>query len=611
MQFLGGLGLLPCGAFKTRCMTGKKKERMTEIDRRYYEKESNIFIYILSSSITATYILGYRELGKRAGYRPFRQIASHYGAARLYRLMKFLCDPFSEQCGRLWRSPSPAFTWSHYRLRDHGDHPVLWIPSSSLPEQFNRGIELLVEAELTLGATLEVISETEVLLTIHEGKYHQVKRMLPLWVTKHRVTSCTHWSDYLRPTLNGDTLLTRECSSPDRLSCLAAGSEQESVTRELPGGNALVSLLSRRVSPPLTLAFDFCDARQRSYGKTTSNRSFVRFLLDHFGHQRQSSRKVYQCLKDFSNMYVVYFSGDFGYFGNLVWLEFYLMGVGAVCGTRYRDGCSGQSRPGQSLITAGTSVNAGANYLTAYTAGLAYGQLLHGPSVMLCGISLWYAAIDERDDQWYRSLNLFVRKVSGPCHQRDHIYQFRIVKKCVVTLTQSRVVAKWVCIRRLPAKCPFSYAFDTVRLDHRTLHCRNFCRHETAPHYTTSTSYSGSLEQVQHELFLIKALQTDQNRTAVYNRPDDFSRHFRLRYVGFRQKARKCVHRYLWCQPRRFGYLFGLNIVAMMIAVDIKLMGTLVDDHKVAWLLKATVQKDYGKELLYIALWQEVVVEHA
>ncbi|PAS34179.1 16S rRNA pseudouridine(516) synthase, partial [Vibrio cholerae] len=33
------------------------------------------------------------------------------------------------------------------------------------------------ERELTLPAQLEVISETEVLLTIHEGKYHQVKRM--------------------------------------------------------------------------------------------------------------------------------------------------------------------------------------------------------------------------------------------------------------------------------------------------------------------------------------------------------------------------------------------------------------------------------------------------
>ncbi|EJL6341592.1 16S rRNA pseudouridine(516) synthase RsuA [Vibrio cholerae] len=44
-------------------------------------------------------------------------------------------------------------------------------------EQFNRGIELRGEREMTLPAQLEVISETEVLLTIHEGKYHQVKRM--------------------------------------------------------------------------------------------------------------------------------------------------------------------------------------------------------------------------------------------------------------------------------------------------------------------------------------------------------------------------------------------------------------------------------------------------
>ncbi|MGL5429338.1 MAG: 16S rRNA pseudouridine(516) synthase RsuA [Vibrio sp.] len=45
------------------------------------------------------------------------------------------------------------------------------------PEHFTQGIELRGERELTLPAQLEVVSATEVLLTIHEGKYHQVKRM--------------------------------------------------------------------------------------------------------------------------------------------------------------------------------------------------------------------------------------------------------------------------------------------------------------------------------------------------------------------------------------------------------------------------------------------------
>ncbi len=39
------------------------------------------------------------------------------------------------------------------------------------------GLELRGERELTLPAQMEVIDENEVLLTIHEGKYHQVKRM--------------------------------------------------------------------------------------------------------------------------------------------------------------------------------------------------------------------------------------------------------------------------------------------------------------------------------------------------------------------------------------------------------------------------------------------------
>ncbi|MFT7184743.1 MAG: 16S rRNA pseudouridine516 synthase [Pseudohongiellaceae bacterium] len=43
--------------------------------------------------------------------------------------------------------------------------------------QFKQGIQLKDEAQLTRSAELEVLSAKEVLLTIHEGKYHQVKRM--------------------------------------------------------------------------------------------------------------------------------------------------------------------------------------------------------------------------------------------------------------------------------------------------------------------------------------------------------------------------------------------------------------------------------------------------
>jgi 16S rRNA pseudouridine516 synthase len=42
---------------------------------------------------------------------------------------------------------------------------------------FQQGIQLKSEAQPCLPATLEILNETEVLLTIQEGKYHQVKRM--------------------------------------------------------------------------------------------------------------------------------------------------------------------------------------------------------------------------------------------------------------------------------------------------------------------------------------------------------------------------------------------------------------------------------------------------
>jgi 16S rRNA pseudouridine516 synthase len=48
---------------------------------------------------------------------------------------------------------------------------------AALVARFKQGIQLQGEDRLTLPATLEVVSSKEVLLTITEGKYHQVKRM--------------------------------------------------------------------------------------------------------------------------------------------------------------------------------------------------------------------------------------------------------------------------------------------------------------------------------------------------------------------------------------------------------------------------------------------------
>ena len=47
--------------------------------------------------------------------------------------------------------------------------------SHNLAEFFKRGIEL--DGELTLPAELEIIDDVHALLTLHQGKFHQVKRM--------------------------------------------------------------------------------------------------------------------------------------------------------------------------------------------------------------------------------------------------------------------------------------------------------------------------------------------------------------------------------------------------------------------------------------------------
>lgn len=73
--------------------------------------------------------------------------------------------------------------WSH-RITSPRHHcektyrVTLDVPvSAETAEQFAKGIQLHNEKELTKPATLEVITPTDVRLTISEGRYHQVKRM--------------------------------------------------------------------------------------------------------------------------------------------------------------------------------------------------------------------------------------------------------------------------------------------------------------------------------------------------------------------------------------------------------------------------------------------------
>lgn len=77
--------------------------------------------------------------------------------------------------------------WSHNIISPKKDCPktyrvqlknkIIKDNQNALINKFSQGIQLQGEKDLTKSAILKIISENEVLLTITEGKYHQVKRM--------------------------------------------------------------------------------------------------------------------------------------------------------------------------------------------------------------------------------------------------------------------------------------------------------------------------------------------------------------------------------------------------------------------------------------------------
>ena len=73
--------------------------------------------------------------------------------------------------------------WSHRVMSPNHEHTKRYRVQTSEPidealiSQFAAGIQLKNEKQKTKPATLEIISATEAILTISEGKYHQVKRM--------------------------------------------------------------------------------------------------------------------------------------------------------------------------------------------------------------------------------------------------------------------------------------------------------------------------------------------------------------------------------------------------------------------------------------------------
>tara|TARA_R110002167_G_scaffold94762_6_gene252718 strand:- start:633 stop:1295 length:663 start_codon:yes stop_codon:yes gene_type:complete len=73
--------------------------------------------------------------------------------------------------------------WSHFITSPKHHKPKTyraWLAEpliETAEKQFKAGIQLRGEKDLTQPASLERISDTEALVTLNEGKYHQVKRM--------------------------------------------------------------------------------------------------------------------------------------------------------------------------------------------------------------------------------------------------------------------------------------------------------------------------------------------------------------------------------------------------------------------------------------------------
>lgn len=73
--------------------------------------------------------------------------------------------------------------WSHRLMSPKHHVPKTYLATLAEPlceqtaEQLRQGVQLHGEKQLTQPAEVSIISEQQVRITIHEGKYHQVKRM--------------------------------------------------------------------------------------------------------------------------------------------------------------------------------------------------------------------------------------------------------------------------------------------------------------------------------------------------------------------------------------------------------------------------------------------------
>ena len=100
--------------------------------------------------------------------------------------------------GRLDRSTSGLVLltndgrWSK-RITDFTDVPKVYVVETRDPisagtvDAFARGFHFPTENITTLPAKLEIIAERRARLTLHEGRYHQVKRMF--WRVDNRIVS--------------------------------------------------------------------------------------------------------------------------------------------------------------------------------------------------------------------------------------------------------------------------------------------------------------------------------------------------------------------------------------------------------------------------------------